>query len=395
MGAGFSKPAGYLLGCELSQRVSDELKNARRRCSALADISNQTEDYRKNYLTQRYREIIEADSFAEEFLEFYTSNIRSASRQFNYEEFFDYYNSLLNRYTSSTDFERFADTFRQKHNTATDNLNLLGNFHERFEQLIAQLLERPSEPVKSNYGAFVLFLDDVKKIYDKVHVHTLNHDLFFEKLAADSGWKLSDGFEEVGSPYYSKVELGNVDGHLNLPITLRIPQFTCQFDHQFCLYKLHGSIDFYAYRVKDEEFQSIRVTPPANSNWLMREVKQGNGGSEYEERVGKFLPDFLSGLQTKPRHYGLGYYYGQIFNHFETNLEASEILITIGYGQEDKKINELIIQKFQCASAKKLIVVDPKRKLGALLDLSCAYHFGENLGVDDISFEKMSSITGW
>ncbi len=401
LGAGFSKPAGYQLGCELSQQLSDELKNARRRCSALAEISSQAEDYRKKLLTRRYREIIEADSFAEEFLEFYT-NICNANSQFNYEDFFDDYNSLLNGYTSSTDckrladeFRHFADEFRRKHNATTNNLDLLGNFHEKFEQCIAKLLARPSEPVKSSYGAFDLFLDDVRKIYDKVHVHTLNHDLFFEKLAADFIWEFSDGFEEAGSHYYSKVELKNADEYLHRPITLRIPQFSNRFNHKLCLYKLHGSIDYYSYRLEKNEVQSIRVSPPANPEWLLREVKQENGESDYEKRVGKFFPDFLSGLRTKPRHYGLDYYYGQIFNRFEANLEVSDTLVTIGYGQEDKRINELIIERFRCSSAKKLIVVDPKPKRRTLLGLPCAYHFGENLGVDDITFEGISRLAGW
>lgn len=88
------------------------------------------------------------------------------------------------------------------------------------------------------------------------------------------------------------------------------------------------------------------------------------------------------------------HYYGRVLEKFKTNLKASGTLITIGYGQEDERINELIVESFNCSSAKKVIVVDPKKDTGVLLGMSCAHYFGRELGVNDITFEKMSTITG-
>jgi len=73
-----------------------------------------------------------------------------------------------------------------------------------------------------------------------INIHTLNHDLFFESFNHSDFLKgdLSDGFEELGSKYFGKLD---VEGRSYM---VRLERYTGNYHEKIRLYKLHGSLDY-------------------------------------------------------------------------------------------------------------------------------------------------------
>jgi hypothetical protein len=65
---------------------------------------------------------------------------------------------------------------------------------------------------------------------------------------------------------------------------------------------------------------------------------------------------FLSGTTSKILRYGEPYY-KEMFEHFTENLITSDLLVIIGYGGADTKINELIEANF--TKGKPIYLVEP------------------------------------
>ena len=65
---------------------------------------------------------------------------------------------------------------------------------------------------RASYNGFLQFLSNAKEEY-LLHVHTLNHDLFFESFNRTDyiNGDISDGFDDFGSRYYGKLHVEGCD----------------------------------------------------------------------------------------------------------------------------------------------------------------------------------------
>lgn len=184
-----------------------------------------------------------------------------------------------------------------------------------------------------------------------VHIHTLNHDLLFEKLSYTSYLEanVDDGFEEMGSPYFGKLTNG---------YKVRLRYFADKFEKKFRLYKLHGSIDQIKFYSNDNSIKAIKTVKGVGITEFYKEYADSDGILKYENCWINYHADFLSGTTEKIKMYGNEYYYQTIFNHFKANLNKSKYLIIIGYSFRDPEINRMINDNF-VADRGKIIVIDP------------------------------------
>jgi len=203
--------------------------------------------------------------------------------------------------------------------------------------------------------------EDLVKTH-RVHIHTLNHDLYMEHLAhSDSIGEIDNGFEELGSQFYGRIFNENGEH------TVRLSRFVDKFEKPFCLYKLHGSIDQFSVGHR-RRLDWIKLQKGMNNWHISKEVRE-NGVLRYVKHPADVVPDFLTGTKSKVKWYKRTRYYRKMFNHFEGNLRSSNTLIIIGYGFGDSKINDYVEKQFLTNDSKTLFVVDvktPKVKLPAL-----------------------------
>jgi hypothetical protein len=344
LGSGFSVPAGYPTTTELNKRLrkidASEIRIdndgfARFLCDGEvdrnADWTNETKK-----------------KFVQEFLEFYSLCLQASGKDFHYETFYDYYSDALD----SRNYEllaSFPDDFRRKHSVDKDNDYLLLHFHYAFSHLIAWEL-RDRHEHKCDYSAFLHLAKNLGKKH-RIHFHSLNHDLYMERLAySGSIWgEMDDGFGDLGSPYFKRMP--NKKGEW-------LSRFVDKFESRFCLYKLHGSIDQF-WIMHNGRHDWIKLRKGMNRWRILKEVEE-HGVWGYVGQPVDVVPDFLAGTKWKVKQSTKTVYYINMFNHFENNLRSSNTLIVIGYGFGDSKINEYIEEHFLTDDSKTLFIVDVK-----------------------------------
>ena len=284
------------------------------------------------------------------------------SNDFNYEEFYDFYNEIYRGESENHEFDKLCDDFRKDFKSKTDNYNLLSRTNNIFNQLISLFLvdkegNKFYDPIhycKPIFPGYTGFLNCLEKWgnYGIAHIHTLNHDIFFE-IFKSSDWlqgNLSDGFHELGSPYY---------GNLKELYKVRLPYFTNEYNEKFRLYKLHGSIDQFPFHIQESGIDTyVKIKFGIGTTDLFKEVQNENGDLNYINDWINYHPDFLSGTTSKILRYREPWYYEKVFNHFENNLSNSDSFITIGYGCGDIEINNLIEDRFDFKN-KPVFVVEP------------------------------------
>lgn len=296
--------------------------------------------------------------FIVKLIEFYQEYSKN---EFNYEEFYDFYNEIYRHEKEIIEFDEFCNNFRKEYKTDIDNHNLLSKTNNIFNQLIGHYLidsegNRFYEPVhycKPLFPGYTGFLNCLEKWGEDgtVHVHTLNHDIFFE-IFKSSDWikgELDDGFKELGSPYY---------GNLGEKYKVRLPFFTNDYETKFRLYKLHGSVDQFPFHIQNNGIETyVKIKLGIGTSDLFKEIEQ-DGELTYINDWINYHPDFLSGTTSKILRYREPWYYEKVFNHFENNLENSEELVLVGYGCGDIEVNNLIREKYDYKN-KPLFIVDP------------------------------------
>ena len=355
IGSGFSVPAGYPTTAKLNERLGKiDSSEICIHTSGNAWFLNGAVDPNAHWMR------IEQRKFVQDFLEFYHDTELGPQGNFHYETFYDYYRSLLagERYPGTV--AKFLEDFRQKYEVETDNHHLLLNFHHTFNQLIAQLLTKLLElvhlckPYDPNYSAFLEFAEELAKTH-RVHFHTLNHDLYMEHLANSDSiqGKIDDGFEELGSAFFGEL-YDKYERYL-----VRLSRFVGKFEEQFCLYKLHGSIDHYWFQ-DDNKLDLIKLKRAVSPTKIFKERKK-NGVLDYVNHPTDYFPDFLSGTTSKIKRYGDGTYYPTILGHFKNNLQSSNTLIAIGYGFSDPRINQFLEGSFLTNDSKTLFIVDIRK----------------------------------
>lgn len=327
--------------------------------------------------------------FAQEFIAFYCKVVLQGNLDsFNYEVFYDYFSEFLRYHKHKDEIGKFCESFRATHVKdrvwSSDDHNFVWRFRKIFNQLISDLLTVPRYYEDISYGNYPTYEPLVGLIRESlktkiVDVHTLNHDLFFDMLASkhvDLWQYFCDGFTEYGSPYFGEVsfdhksELWTV--HKSYKVRLRY--YNNDYGKNLRLYKLHGSIDNYIL---------LKATSPGGSNYsydnsvrIKRDFAVGEFLMErLDEKLQKYIydrpfsenyPDFLTGTTEKIRLYNEPFY-DNLFTNFKNNLLHSTHLIIIGYGFQDKGINEFLENQYLIFN-KPMIIIDIKKPDDQLLE---------------------------
>lgn len=354
LGAGFSVNQGYPTANQLNQKLtsldSEDFWIHTDGTVLLKKREDEDPCWYSSYTKGKF--------FIVKLIEFYQEYTKM---EFNYEEFYDFYNEIYRNEKEIAEFDEFCDNFREEYHTDIDNHNLLSKTNNIFNQLIGHyLIDREGnkfyEPVhycKPIFPGYTGFLNCLEKWGEEgaIHVHTLNHDIFFE-IFKSSDWiqgNLDDGFKELGSPYY---------GNLGEKYKVRLPYFTNEYEKKIRLYKLHGSIDQFPFHIQNNGIETyVKIKLGIGTSDLFKEIEK-DGELTYINDWINYHPDFLSGTTSKILRYREPWYYEKVFTHFENNLVNSEELVLIGYGCGDIEVNNLIREKYDYKN-KPLFVVDP------------------------------------
>jgi hypothetical protein len=165
-----------------------------------------------------------------------------------------------------------------------------------------------------------------------VDIATLNHDLVLEAALAEAGIAVADGFGE------REHELRPwADDWSGAPISL---------------VKLHGSIDWWAYRFASRPWRG----------WLTTRLRLGadpfhlaypEAGFPFDGR-----PIFLTGTFDKILAYERWVFPDQ-HARFHDALRRAETVVVVGYGFDDKAVNSRLIGWMDRRAANRLVVCDP------------------------------------
>jgi hypothetical protein len=327
--------------------------------------------------------------FAQEFIAFYCKEVLHDDLDlFNYEVFYDYFSEFLRYQKHKDEIAKFCETFRTTYIKdsvwASDDHNFVWRFNKIFNQLISGLLTVPRyyEDISySNYPTYDPLVGLMRELLKSkiVNVHTLNHDLFFDMLASKHSnlWQhFCDGFTEYGSPYFGEVsfdhksELWTV--HKSYKVRLRY--YNNDYSKALRLYKLHGSIDNYilfkattpggSLYTRDN---SVRVKKDfAVGEFLMERLDEKLQKYIYDRPFSENHPDFLTGTTEKIRLYN-DPFYDNLFSIFKSNLLNSTHLIVIGYGFQDRGINEFLENHYLIFN-KPMFIIDIKKPDSPLLE---------------------------
>lgn len=353
LGAGFSVNQGYPTASELNKRL-EELNHEDFYVHTSGVVVMKEREFPDPCF---YSDHAIGKFFLIELIEYYTKE-----NSFNYEEFYDFYNAFYRKKTKDEAFDQFCNGFRGRIRTDLDNQNLLSRTNSIFNQLIIKFLKdregntfykpvRQCKPILPGYDGFLYCLEGWGKD-GSTHIHTLNHDIFFETFK-DTDWldgNLTDGFDELGSPFFGRRENGD---------NVRLAYFSDRFKGPFRLYKLHGSIDQVPFHIQEKGIDTyIKTKQGISKTNLYKEVQGEDGNLTYINDWINYHADFLSGTTSKILRYREPFYYGKMFEHFETNLSNSSSLVVIGYGCRDIEINNIIETKFDFKN-KPCFIVEP------------------------------------
>lgn len=317
LGAGFSAPMKYPTGTGLNKKIASV------DAGILAHLNLNDE-----YSQQAFENFLKLKEG------FYTQNI-----DFDYEEFYD---CILDK-------KRFKQWVKPK-NLENEQYQVQLFYHNMVSLFIKDSYNRQYYDCTLQEGEYKGFLDLVMTLQKKYELkfHTLNHDLLLEGLLNKRSITYSDGFTEIGSPYYGKICRDN------LGYTCRLEQFKDLYKEPNGLYKLHGSIDYYIYYTNPDCFvpdNCIKNKKDVKPSSFKKDTNKG----DYERTFNEY-PNFLTG---KKKNYTDPILYSKLTAHFKQNLQNSEILIVIGYGCKDSKINEFIKNNFSKGNECFIVDKDP------------------------------------
>jgi hypothetical protein BACCOPRO_01635 len=355
LGAGFSVPQGYPTGKivnELMQKF-DDFPVDFAPSGELATSTNGEKPHFQAYGMNLYQKRF---TFCKRLINEYAK----VKGEFDYEAFYDF---IRSQEIYQPQYQKICDDFVDEYN---DYHSFATGIEPIYNQMVAYLIKDKSgkcwydgEPHHigyiENYDGFLNILSQWSN--DRlINVHTLNHDMLFESFKKTDylNGKISDGFDEFGSPYYGILEKRNVHYHV------RLERYTGRYNTSVRLYKLHGSLDYVLYyRTKDSVMlipdKYVKIQHGIGPGYLIKARRSKVG---YETFPFAMHSDFLTGTTTKIFRYREPLLYRKLFKKFKKNLEKAEILLIAGYGFKDTKINEIILNKFNY-QLKPVIIIDP------------------------------------
>lgn len=356
LGAGFSAPQGYPIGNKLNELIlkSNEDNFA---FAPSGDLAIRT-DGKKPDFGYKTSYDIEFD-FCYQLIQ----HFKKIKGYFDYEEFFDY---ITEEVLDDINVIEIAQPFI---NETTTVHSLQSGLKNVYTQVVAHYLKDkdgnsyydnlPYIIDESFYG-YTGIMKSIKQFSkeNELHIHTLNHDLFFERFnnTAFIEGNLSDGFEELGSEYYGKLSKDNRN------YMVRLQRYTGNYIGNLRLYKLHGSLDYELY-YRNENGQLFPETYLKSkygigNTDLFKEIRNKEGELTYENCWINYHPDFLTGTTSKIERYGEPLLFKVLFQLFKANLKSTEKLIIIGYGAKDEEVNRIILDNFDYKK-KKSYIIDP------------------------------------
>ena len=392
LGAGFSVPKGYPTGKELNEQIlaCDGTKFTFYTDGSLVYPTDGNLIDTKAMYRNRYERSFD---FVRQLIRFYNEKIKP--KPFDYEKFYDYL--VEGAYKDKREEEVGKDFCGRMHK---DVKELLNDSPSIYAQMIDHYLKdgegkrhyydegHACKPTIPGYTGVLNCFEQWGK-EGVVHIHTLNHDLYLERLAV-SDWmnsELSDGFNEIGSPYFiSSPYFGGLTK--NKKDKIRVQFYNGKYDKKFRLYKLHGSRDYACYRTSkkhlseeelelwkddwvlnnvfngNDEFKIpvayLKMRTPFSLGYVLyREICDDKGNPvKYEIYPVDNHADFLTGTTSKIKRYGEPLIYKELFEYFKSNLEEAEKLIIIGYGAKDEEINRMLVEHFDHQN-KSSFIVDP------------------------------------
>lgn len=410
LGAGFSVPKGYPAGKKLNKQILA--------CDGTEFTFHTDGSIISTYPDAMYRNTHEIRfDFVRQLIRFYNDNIKP--KPFDYEEFYDY---LLEAIYNDKLVEEGKDFLGIKYKRVKE---LLNDSDSIYTQIVDYYLKdrdgkryhddegHTCKPIMPGYTGILNCFEQWGK-EGVVHIHTLNHDLWLERLAV-SDWMqegLSDGFDEIGSSYFGKLTCHNRS------YMVRLSRYNGKYDKKFRFYKLHGSRDYVCYSTSKKHVSDEELIKPFKDllqyyglenhddfkipvaylksiygigfGELYKEVCDDKGKPlDYEKDFTNYHADFLIGTTSKINRYKERLLYEKLFEYFESNLKKAEKLIIIGYGAKDKKINQMLVDHFDHQN-KPSFIVDPdaeapvkelQNKLGATLIETPL----EDLGIEEFS----------
>lgn len=355
LGAGFSANAGYPIGNQLNNLL---LK------AAELNVGFQTNGQlippyngEKQSIGFKTSGDFKLD-FLIELFQYYNDQIKP----FDYEEFYDF---LLLQAESDHGVQKLAISHA---NSIVGETDLIRGSITILNQLVNYLLKDKEginnhenagyylKPTFDGYTGFLNCIDYLKNDH-VLNFHTLNHDVYLERLNRTEwfGSELCDGFEELGSPYYGKLL---VEGREHKS---RLSYYTGNYSSNLRLYKLHGSLDYVLFHTPDGG--SLLPENYIKTKWgigysnLYKEV-EGKKGLEYFNDWINYHPDFLTGTTSKIGRYKEPTLFKKLFDLFRENLNKSDKLIIIGYGAKDSEVNRMLISHFDHKN-KPVVIIDP------------------------------------
>jgi len=350
LGAGFSEPMGYPLGSVLNSKILECNKEPFRfESGSLVLRNNGAETMPKSSEFLFLFEVIH--------------HYKRTKSEFDYEDFFDFINGDLKE---NKIIKEIASPFINEKNDIND---LLSKIKIMFVQIVSYFIkDRNGEHNYENsashigkqfngYSGILRYIGEQTKNYI-VNIHTLNHDLLFERFDNTDFFEqpLSDGFEEFGSSYYGLLNCEN-RGYF-----VRLSRYTGEYKSTFRLYKLHGSLNYEAFYKKNDNIYNpeiyLKTKYKIGHTNLYKEVLNDNGQFEYQNSWFNYHSDFLTGTTSKIKKYKTPLLYKKLFDLFKNNLQNSDKLIIIGYGARDTEINKIIIENFNYNN-KRTYIIDP------------------------------------
>lgn len=349
LGAGFSAPMGYPIGNQLNEFILG-LDGTEFGFSTDGKLVIDTETGGRPKAFRRFSYDNQFD-FLLELIKFYHESIKP----FDYEEFYDFISEEARWESLPEEFSKATKKYYNGIYSAPQDL--IRNIKPIYNQIVGHFLRDVNgdrwygnaghycKPTFSGYTGFLNCLENWGS-QGIVNIHTLNHDLFLERLNI-TDWlqgNLCDGFEEMGSQYFGKLRTNN-DSYM-----VRLARYTGNYPTNFRLYKLHGSINYYPF-YRDEGGVAIpeiyvKTKIGIGSNNLFKEYQDKNGDLKYDNCWINYHSDFLSGTSSKIIRYREPLLFEPLFKKFKENLSSCDQLIIIGYGCKDEEINRIILENF-------------------------------------------------
>lgn len=349
IGAGFSAPMGYPIGGQLNNSIL-ALDGTEFGFSTDGKLVIDPDTGGRPASLRRFTYDNQFD-FLLELIKFYHEKIKN----FDYEEFYDFISDEKQWESLPDEFNKSAEKYYNGIYSVPQDL--IRNIKPIYNQVVGHFLrDRAGErwygnashyckPTFSGYTGFLNCLENWGE-NGNVDIHTLNHDLFLERLNI-TDWlqgNLCDGFEEMGSPYFGKLRTDE-DSYM-----IRLARYTGVYPTNFRLYKLHGSINYYPF-YRDEGGVSlpevyVKTKIGIGSNSLYKEYLDKNGELKYDNCWINYHSDFLSGTSSKIIRYRESLLFEPLFKKFKENLNSSDQLVIIGYGCKDGEINRIILENF-------------------------------------------------